>query len=281
MKQGPDAGRPSQGKRRIKIAARSARDAGWQEAALEVASWRSDEPALCICDLDNGVGVLVVCLSDSWKAIRWEPGDDTEFQGAGLVFGALIGALYDGRRFRGCLLPVATEAIAAATARPPKGEDNWECRRRSERNLLRRLGADLAFEVTPADLGEDDPQVLPFDCWWCPKAALTRTVSLGWERGFEAYIAPRTDDGQLRELLVSDPRRALPGVLDYCHSVFCSEGEGQQMLILSKKLTLRHVQRAAKSVPVRRALRKLTKVARFTEWETVDRGPGWRWEQKK
>lgn len=99
--------------------------------------------------------------------------------------------------------------------------------------------------------------------------------------GFEGYIAPRNQASLIHGCFSPNPTETVRCLLSQCHLVFQAIGEGEQLLILSASVSLDEVNGALSSGPVRRAVDELTKVARFTEWETAARGPGWRWEQKK
>ncbi len=162
-----------------------------------------------------------------------------------------------------------------------EGEDWWQGVREREHRLLKRLGLELAFDLMPGEFGEQDPQATPVDYWWSPKPALSRSLAAGWWMGCEGYIVPRADRERLRQCLVSHPSRVAVTAVNHCHLIFSALGEGEQMLILSKRVTLRQLARTIKSIPVRRALRKLTNVARLTEWKVVQHGLEGRWERKQ
>lgn len=228
------------------------------------------------------VSAYVVRLRDSWGKVLWELGDDKEFSGAGRVFAAVLQGLYDGHRQRACLLP-ATSATVLAEGRIFRGTDDeqWGQRCEAKRRVFRKLGMTQAFAVRPEEVGEEDPSSTLAEYWWCPKQRLSAALVESWWMGFEGYIVPRSQASLLRSCFAPDPIATVCCLASQCHLLFQCFGEGEQLLILSQSVSLEELNGVLASRPVRRAVDELTKVARFTEWATVDRGSGWRWEQKK
>jgi hypothetical protein len=244
---------------------------------LHLAGWVVDVP-----DIPAETGAYVVRLRDSWGEVRWEPGDPEEMSGAGRVFAAVVRCLYDGRNWQACIMPAICASMDSQDLTfSGTDEEEAEHLRDEERRVLRRLGLTRAFAVRPEEVGEDESLSLPVDYWWCPKQRLADALAESWWVGFEGYIAPRNRASLIHSCFSPDPTETVRCLLSQCRLVFQAIGEEEQLLVLSRSVSLDELNGALSCGPVRRALDELTKVARFTEWETVDRGPGWRLEQKK
>lgn len=259
--------------RQIRLSVQSARGPEWDDVPLTL-GYSSHDGNLRIGDLPSGVSAFVLRLYDSWKLIRWEPGDGKEDAGAGRVFAAILHGLYNGHECRLCLLPSRAFTRAAELASPRSHMMNPDHLQNAEKALLRGLGLEFAFCLTPADAGDHDPQAEPVDYWWSPKASLSDALAAGWDTGCEGCVPLRAYQERLPDCLVADSRRMLACIIDHCRLVFQGSGEGEQMLIVSHEVSEEQVLQAADAPRVRGALRELTRVARFTEWEHAPNMPG-------
>ena len=189
--------------RQIRLSVQSARGPEWDDVPLTL-GYSSHDGNLRIGDLPSGVSAFVLRLYDSWKLIRWEPGDGKEDAGAGRVF------------------------RAAELASPRSHMMNPDHLQNAEKALLRGLGLEFAFCLTPADAGDHDPQAEPVDYWWSPKASLSDALAAGWDTGCEGCVPLRAYQERLPDCLVADSRRMLACIIDHCRLVFQGSGEGSE-----------------------------------------------------
>ena len=222
-------------------------------------------------------GIFRLELWNSTRSVGWDPQGE-ELSWAGRTFSELLHALYDGRHWRLSLYLSLHLMVNYRERGHPTGPDDsgppwgWFVERMREQDLS------MAFWLTEPwclhtidDAPQADPDEYRWYHWWCPKAALTKTLTKAWDWNCKGYLASRSGLNRLEECFsVENFADRLDRILDTCKFVFQGANHGSQMVILSRTLSLAEVRAAARHPSVRRALRGLSIAASASS--TMDTG---------
>jgi len=208
---------------------------------------------------------FLLTLRDSSGRVTWEPSGE-EMAAAGEVFGRVLERLYDGRRSRLCL--ELDEAWMGTGLRAVTSDTYLSAGKRAAKR-----GLSPAFLWRGNDVHGTEWER---KYWWCFKSVLPRVFRASWSpHGVSGFLVPRSVTRDIHsELDAGHARKTLIGLVSSCLLIFECVGHGSQMLVLSRSMTLRDIERAALHGSVRIALRKLSRSASFGQWQATDTGEG-------
>jgi hypothetical protein len=216
------------------------------DLARVVPVW-DDGVRLNLSDLSDGTTAFLVCIRDASMEHYWEPRvDGEEWAAAQALFWGVLDGLYDGRRSRLCLHDALLDRATASQ----------EC------------GLSLAFAVPiPHENSSAQGPALPY--WWCPKSKLRSGIPEFW--GTVGYVLnPYAVTATRDALMHQDALAALDAVLHQCRLVYLDWGDGEEMLVVSRVITLADMLRACRRRSVQQPLRRLKAAASLRDtWQSL------------